>query len=106
MNYITVQQLTNMCKDLGLKHCSTFNKGELCNVLGLPPPGDKPRGGPRRSVVLVEINSGERTIFKSIYSAAKAIGRNPGSIHLKKNTEKTLRSRVDDREYQILILES
>ena len=104
MIFFTVQQLANMCKERGLKRCSTLNKNELCNVLGLPPPGDKPRGGPRRPVVLVEINSGEGTDFKSIYSAAKAIGRNPGSIHLKKNTEKTLKSKVDDREYQILIL--
>lgn len=73
MIFFTVQQLTNMCKERGFKHCSTLNKGELCSVLGLPPPGDKPRGGPRRSVVLVEINSGERTIFKSIYSAAKLL---------------------------------
>ena len=102
MIFFTVQQLANMCKERGLKRCSTLN--ELCNVLGLPPPCDKPRGGPRRPVVLVEINSGEGTDFKSIYSAAKAIGRNPGSIHLKKNTEKTLKSKVDDREYQILIL--
>ena len=39
--------------------------------------------------------------FKSIYAAAKSIGRNPGSISLKKNTLKTLKSKVDTCEYRV-----
>ena len=42
--------------------------------------------------------------FKSIYAAAKSIGRNPGSISLKKNTLKTLKSKVDNREYRVEIV--
>ena len=52
-------------------------------------------------VTLVETTSGERKTFKSFYSAAKFIGRNPGSVSAKKNTLKTLKSKVDACEYRV-----
>ena len=46
-------------------------------------------------------STSERKTFKSFYSAAKFIGRNPGSVSAKKNTLKTLKSKVDACEYRV-----
>ena len=63
---------------------------ELCDVLVIPrqKKNESCKGIKSRSikVALVETTSGERKTFKSFYSAAKFIGRNPGSISAKKNT--------------------
>ena len=50
---------------------------------------------------LVAVKSGERINFKSIYSAAKFIGKNPGSVTIRKNTTDTLKSVFDGIVYRV-----
>ena len=82
---------------------------ELCEKLNVPPQSkhvkyEKHCRGMRtkpKEVTLIEVTSGERETFKSVYAAAKSIGRNPGSIYMRKNTMKTIRSKDDTCEYMI-----
>ena len=80
---------------------------ELCDVLAIPKQKKDESCKDIRTtpikVTLVETTSGERKTFKSIYSAAKSIGRNPGSVSVKKNTSKTLKSKFDSCEYRVEI---
>ena len=105
----TRRQLIDMCRERKLHNYMLLTVNELCEKLNIPfqKKNEKYekhcRGMKRRpmEVVLVEVTSLERKTFKSIYSAAKSIGRNPGSIHKKRNTKKTLKSKVDTCEYTI-----
>ena len=104
----TYRKLVKMCKEKGIRGYMALSFDELCDVLVIPrQKKDESCKNIRttpREVTLVEITSGERKTFKSIYAAAKSIGRNPGSISLKKNTLKTLKSKVDNREYRVEIV--
>ena len=102
----TRRELLKMCKDKGLKAFTSKSVSELCNLLCLPPQEKNTRGGTKRTsrvVTLANVENNETLTFKSIYSAAKFIGRNPGSVSAKKNTSKTLKSVFDNSEYRIEI---
>ena len=108
----TRRQLINLCRERKLHNYMLLTVDELCEKLNIPIQKKDEKyekhcrgikGRPIK-VTLVEITSGERKTFKSIYAAAKFIGRNPGSISLKKNTLKTLKSKVDTCEYRIEIV--
>ena len=93
-----------MCKDKELKAFTSKSVGELCNLLCLPAQEKNVRGGLRytsRVVTLTNVDTNETQNFKSIYSAAKSIGRNPGSVSIRKNTSKTLKSKFDSCEYRV-----
>ena len=102
----TRRELLKMCKDKGLKAFTSKSVSELCNLLCLPPQEKNTRGGTKRTsrvVTLANVENNETLTFKSIYSAAKFIGRNPGSVSAKKNTLKTLKSIFDNSEYRVEI---
>ena len=95
-----------MCKDKELKAFTSKTVSELCNLLCLPPQEKNTRGGTKRTsgvVTLTNVENNETQTFKSIYSAAKFVGRNPGSVSAKKNTLKTLKSVFDNSEYRVEI---
>ena len=92
-----------MCRDKGLKAFTSKSVSELCNLLCLPPQKKNGKRLLRKTVILINIETNEKTTFKSIYSAAKFIGRNPVNITSRKNTSKTLKSVFDDNEYRIEI---
>ena len=79
---------------------------ELCKVLDLPKQKKnkscKNMGSPVE-VTLVEVKSGNSQTFKSIYSAAKFLGRNPGSVTIRKNTDKVIKSVFDNIKYTVEI---
>ena len=100
------RKLVKKCREKGIRGYMTMSFEELCSVLDLPKQKkNKSCKNIRTSieVTLVEITSGETQTFKSIYSAAKFIGRNPGSVSAKKNTLKTLKSVFDNSEYRVEI---
>ena len=103
----TKRELLEICKDKGLKTYTTMSVSELCNLLCLPPQEKNRKGGVKRSlrkvVTLTNVENNETQTFKSIYSAAKFVGRNPGSVSAKKNTLKTLKSIFDNSEYRVEI---
>ena len=107
----TRRQLIDFCRERKLHNYMLLTVDELCEKLNVPAQSKDEkyekhcRGMKKRprEVTLVEITSGERKTFKSIYSAAKSIGRNPGSVYTRKNTKKTLKSNVDACEYKIEI---
>ena len=100
------RKLVKKCREKGIRGYMTMSFEELCSVLDLPrQKKNKSCKNIRTSieVTLVEVTSGETLTFKSIYSAAKFIGRNPGSVSTRKNTSKTLKSVFDNSEYRIEI---
>ena len=105
----TVRQLLVMCKDRKIRGYGALSKSELCEKLGIPStPSSKEcteffssKKTKPKEVTLVDVNTLERKTFKSIYSAAKSIGRNPGSVYIRRDTKKTLKSSVDTCEYLI-----
>ena len=99
----TRQELLEMCRDKGLKAFTSKSVSELCNLLCLPPQNKNGKRLLRKTVILTNIETNEKTTFKSIYSAAKFIGRNPVNITSRKNTSKTLKSVFDNNEYRIEI---
>ena len=102
----TCRKLVKVCREKGIRGYMTMSFEELCDVLDLPRQKKDESCKNIRTpikVTLVETTSGERETFKSIYSAAKSIGRNPGSISAKKNTLKTLKSKFNDSEYRVEI---
>ena len=102
----TRRELLKMCKDKGLKAFTLKTVSELCNLLCLPPQEKSLRGGLRcapKVVTLTNVKNNESQTFKSIYSAAKFIGWNPGSISTRKNTLKTIKSKFDNSEYRVEI---
>ena len=102
----TCRKLVKVCREKGIRGYMTMSFEELCDVLDLPRQKKDESCKNIRTpikVTLVETTSGETQTFKSIYSAAKSIGRNPGSISAKKNTLKTLKSKFNDSEYRVEI---
>ena len=100
------RKLIKKCKEKGIRGYMSMSFGELCDVLRLPSQerNEKLKNiGSPVEVVLTEVKSGERTTFKSIYSAAKFVGRNPGSISGKKNTCKIIKSAFDNVKYTVEI---
>ena len=98
------RKLVKKCREKGIRGYMTMSFEELCSVLDLPKQkNNKSCKNIRTSieVTLVEVTSGETLTFKSIYSAAKFIGRNPGSVSVRKNTSKTLKSIFDNSEYRV-----
>ena len=102
----TCRKLVKVCREKGIRGYMTMSFEELCDVLDLPRQKKDESCKNIRTpikVTLVETTSGETQTFKSIYSAAKSIGRNPGSISAKKNTLKTLKSKFNDSECRVEI---
>ena len=98
----TKRELLRMCKDKGLKAFTLKSVSELCILLCLPSQEKNARGGLRyasRVVKLTNVETNEAQNFKSIYSAAKFIRRNPCSVFSKK----TLKSKFDATEYRVEI---
>ena len=91
----TKRELLEICKDKGLKAYTTKSQEK------------NKKGGVKRSlrkvVTLTNVENNQTLTFKSIYSASKFIGRNPGSVSTRKNTSKTLKSVFDNSEYRIEI---
>ena len=103
----TYRKLVRVCKEKGIRGYMALSFDELCNVLAIPKQKKDESCKDIRTtpikVTLVETTSGERKTFKSIYSAAKSIGRNPGSVSTRKNTSKTLKSKFNNSEYRVEI---
>ena len=102
----TRRELLKMCKDKELKAFTSKTVSELCNLLCLPPQERNARGGSKHTsgvVTLTSVETNETQTFKSIYSAAKSIGRNPGSVSVRKNTSKILKSKFNNSEYRVEI---
>ena len=100
------RKLIKKCKEEKIRGYMTMSIGELCNVLRLPPQEKSEKLKNIRSpveVVLTSVKTEEKTTFKSIYSAAKFVGANPGSISLKKNTGKIIKSAFDNVKYTVEI---
>ena len=95
------RELLEMCKDKGLKAFTSKSVSELCNLLCLPPQERNVKRSLRKAVTLTNIESGEKTTFKSIYSAAKFVGVNHGNVSSRDNTGKVIKSTFDDNEYTI-----
>ena len=80
--------LRRLAKEAGVKNRSTLNKSELRLALGMEPVlANKKyerfcRGKINNAVIITLVNkkTGEKQEFTSIYKAAKAAGKNPGSI--------------------------
>ena len=99
----TRRELLEMCKDKGLKAFTSKSVSELCNLLCLPPQKIDVKKTLRKTVTLTNVESGETKTFKSIYSTAKFVGRNPGTISSKKNTGKIIKSVFDNIKYTVEI---
>ena len=102
----TRRQLLRMCEEKGLKAFTLKPVNELCNLLCLPSQEKNARGGgglrcTPRGVVLTNVKTKETHNFKSIYAAAKFVGRNPSSVRSRMGGERTLRSKVDACEYRV-----
>ena len=107
-NY-TVRQLSVMCKDRKIRGYGALSKSKLCERLGIPstPSSNEcteffsSKKTKPKEVTLVDVNTLERKTFKSIYSAAKSIGVNPGSVYIRRDMRKTLKSKVNTCEYLV-----
>ena len=102
----TRRELLRMCEEKGLKAFTLKPVNELCNLLCLPSQEKNARGGgglrcTPRGVVLTNVKTKETHNFKSIYAAAKFVGRNPSSVRSRMGGERTLRSKVDACEYRV-----
>ena len=102
----TRRQLLRMCEEKGLKAFTLKPVNELCNLLCLPSQEKNARGGgglrcTPRGVVLTNVKTKETHNFKSIYAAAKFVGRNPSSVRSRMGGERTLKSKVDACEYRV-----
>ena len=102
----TRRELLRMCEEKGLKAFTLKPVNELCNLLCLPSQEKNARGGgglrcTPRGVVLTNVKTKETHNFKSIYAAAKFVGRNPSSVRSRMGGERTLKSKVDACEYRV-----
>ena len=100
------RKLVKKCKEKRIRGYMTMSFDELCSVLDLPKQKKNKSCKNIRTpveVTLVEVKSGETQTFKSIYLAAKFVGRNPGSISSRKNTDKIIKSAFDNIEYTVEI---
>ena len=102
----TYRKLVKKCREKGIRGYMKMTFDELYNVLQLSP---QERNKSLKNiespveVTLVEVKSGKSQTFRSIYSAAKFVGRNPGSISSKKNTGKIIKSVFDNVKYTVEI---
>ena len=99
----TRRELLKMCKEKGLKAFTLKSVGELCNLLCLPFQEKNARGGgglrcASRVVTLTNVETNETQNFRSIYAAAKFVGRNPSSVRSRMG-----KSKVDTCGYRIEI---
>ena len=99
----TRRELLKMCKEKGLKAFTLKSVSELCSLLCLPPQEKNARGGgglrcTPRVVALTNVETNETQNFKSIYAAAKFVGRNPSSVRSRMG-----KSKVDTCGYRIEI---
>ena len=80
-------KVNKLAKESKAKYSSTLNKAQLCLALGMEPipTSEKYERFCRGKVTLVMKKTGEKREFTSIYKAAKAIGKNPGSISYRLN---------------------
>ena len=102
----TYRKLVKKCKEKRIRGYMTMSFDELCKVLDLPK--QKKNKSCKNmelpvEVTLVEVKSGNSQSFKSIYSAAKFLGRNPGSVTIRKNTGKIIKSVFDNIKYTVEI---
>ena len=100
------RKLVKKCKEKRIRGYMTMSFDELCSVLDFPKQKKNKSCKNIRTpveVTLVEVKSGETQTFKSIYLAAKFVGRNPGSISSRKNTDKIIKSAFDNIEYTVEI---
>ena len=99
----TKQELLKMCKDKGLKAFTSKSVGELCYLLCLPPQEKNLRGGLKgtpKVVKLTNVETNETQSFKSVYLARRFIGRNSYNVL----SRETIKSKLDDCEYRVEIL--
>ena len=97
------RELLEMCKDRGVRGFTSKSVSELCNLLCLPPQKGNGKRISKRPVTLTNVQSGKIQTFKSIYAAAKFLGRNPGSVTVRKNTDKIIKSTFDNIKYTVVI---
>ena len=97
------RELLEMCKDRGVKAFTSKSVSELCNLLCLPPQKGNGKRISKRAVTLTNVQSGESQTFKSIYASAKCLGRNPGSVTIRKNNGKVIKSTFDNIKYTVEI---
>ena len=97
------RELLEKCEDRGIKYFKDKSVSELCNLLCLPPQEGNGKRLLGKTVKLINVETKESQTFKSIYSAAKFVGRNPGSISGKKNTCKIIESVFDNVKYTVEI---
>ena len=79
----TIRELQKLAKVAKIKYHMTLNKDQLCSVLGMEPSPINEKyerfckGKTNKNVKITLINktTGEKQEFKSIYNAAKAIGK-------------------------------
>ena len=100
------RRLIKKCKEKRLRGYMTMTSEEMCDVLNLPKQKKNKICENMKKPVevsLVGVKSGETQKFKSIYSAAKFLGRNPGSVTVRKNTDKVIKSVFDNTKYTVKI---
>ena len=102
----TYRGLIKKCKEKKIRGYMSMSLIDLCSVLRLPPQERNEKLKNIRSpveVTLTNVKTKESQIFKSIYSAAKFVGANPGSISMKKNSGKMVKSVFDNTKYTVEI---
>ena len=102
------KELQALCKERNITGCSTKTKKELSKLLEIPLTENikyekhcREQSKIRRKILLTDIILNTTTEFKSIYSTAKHMNRNTGSIHSHLNSGKLLVSRVNGRSYKV-----
>ena len=103
---ITFRNLVKKCKEKGIKGYTTKSVDELCDVLNIPRQKKNKLTKNIRTAVkvnLVETVTGESQTFKSMFAAAKFLGVNPGTISAKRNSVKTIKSKMNSSEYKVEI---
>ena len=81
----TICELQKLAKEAKIKYYMTLNKDQLCSALGMEPSLSNEkyehccRGKTNKTVkiTLINKNTGEKQEFKSIYNAAKSVGKKP-----------------------------
>ena len=97
------RELLEMCKDRGIKGFTSKSVSELCNLLCLPPQKGNGKRISKRAVTLTNVETCVSQTFKSIYAAAKFLGRNRGSVTIRKNNGKVIKSTFDNVKYTVEI---
>ena len=105
------KELQALCKERHITGCSTKTKKELSELLGIPLTQNvkyekhcREQSKIRRKILLTDIILDQTTEFKSIYSTAKHMNRNTGSVHSHLNNGKLLVSRANGKSYKVTTL--